>query len=96
MKDAGLFRGVAENPMVVPKCRSDFCARAQCSPHVPINSRSGDIIEPLLVPQWFCDCKDMAQRAVDAVRNKELKLVPEHHEKVWFNWLENSRYEARH
>ena len=24
---------------------------------VPICSRSGDVIEPLLAPQWFVDCK---------------------------------------
>ncbi|EDQ92506.1 uncharacterized protein MONBRDRAFT_22237, partial [Monosiga brevicollis MX1] len=74
LEEMGLYRGVAENPMVVPKC-----------------SRSGDIIEPLLVPQWFCDCKTMAERSVAAVRNGELKLIPDAHEKTWFNWLENSR-----
>jgi valyl-tRNA synthetase len=40
LKELGLFRGQANNPMVVPIC-----------------SRSGDVIEPLLAPQWFVDCK---------------------------------------
>lgn len=34
------------------------------NPHamvVPICSRSGDVIEPLLSTQWFIDCRDMAQ-----------------------------------
>ena len=36
---------------------------------VPKCSRSGDIIEPLSVPQWFCNCDSMAKRATEAVRN---------------------------
>lgn len=52
-------------------------------------SKSNDIIEPYLKPQWYVDCKDMAARSVAAVRNKELLLVPESHEKTWFHWLEN-------
>lgn len=51
-------------------------------------SKSGDIIEPFLKPQWYVDCKDMAKRSCDAVRNKELLIVPESYEKVWFDWLE--------
>jgi valyl-tRNA synthetase len=31
----------------------------------------------------------MAKRSVDAVRNKELVIIPESHEKTWFDWLEN-------
>ena len=52
-------------------------------------SKSNDIIEPLLKPQWYVDCKDMAKRSVDAVRNKELIITPESHEQTWFNWLDN-------
>jgi len=51
--------------------------------------RSGDIIEPMLTPQWFVNCKGMAERACAAVRSGELKIVPEMHEKTWFYWLEN-------
>lgn len=51
-------------------------------------SRSNDIIEPFLKPQWYVDCKDIAKRSCDAVRNKELLIVPEHHEKTWFDWLD--------
>lgn len=47
-------------------------------------SRSNDIIEPFLKPQWYVDCKDMAKRSCDAVRSKELKILPETHEKTWF------------
>jgi valyl-tRNA synthetase len=53
-------------------------------------SKSKDIIEPFLKPQWYVDCKDMAKRSVDAVRNGDLKLIPKDpHEKTWYTWLEN-------
>jgi len=52
-------------------------------------SRSKDIIEPMIKPQWWVKCDDLAARAVSAVRNGDLKLIPEHHEKTWYNWLEN-------
>lgn len=42
-------------------------------------SKSGDIIEPYLKPQWYMDCKDMAKRSADAVRNKELIITPDFH-----------------
>jgi valyl-tRNA synthetase len=52
-------------------------------------SRSGDIIEPLLKPQWWVNCADMAKRSTDAVRNGELEILPKSAEKVWFHWLDN-------
>lgn len=58
---------------------------------VPICSRSKDVIEPMLKYQWYVDCKEMGRKAVEAVRSGELKLIPESHNKTWFNWLENIR-----
>lgn len=52
-------------------------------------SRSGDIIEPYLKPQWYVKCDELAARACDAVRNGDLKILPEFNEKTWFRWLEN-------
>eukprot|EP00438_Fugacium_kawagutii_P019492 Skav235625 [mRNA] locus=scaffold358:299341:304444:+ [translate_table: standard] len=62
-------------------------------------SRSKDIIEPYLKPQWWMNCKDLADRSVTwlsfatcqvkAVRNGDLKILPEFHHQTWYNWLEN-------
>ena len=54
-------------------------------------SRSGDILEPMITPQWYVNCSDMAKRSTDAVRNGELKIIPAEHEKTWFAWLDNIR-----
>jgi valyl-tRNA synthetase len=56
---------------------------------VPVCSRSGDIIEPTLCPQWWVDCKDMAKRSTDAVRDGSLELIPKFHNDTWFRWLDN-------
>ncbi|XP_069121491.1 LOW QUALITY PROTEIN: valine--tRNA ligase-like [Argopecten irradians] len=58
---------------------------------VPICSRSKDVIEPLLKPQWYVSMQSMADKAVKAVREGELKLIPDMHDKTWYHWLENSR-----
>ncbi|KAG8344089.1 valyl-tRNA synthetase [Trypanosoma vivax] len=52
-------------------------------------SRTGDIVEPLLMPQWFVDCTEMARKSVEAVRRNELRLYPPSHQAVWYHWLEN-------
>ena len=56
---------------------------------IPICSRSGDIVEPLLKPQWYVDCSEMAARAVEAVKKGELVIMPKEHENTWYRWLEN-------
>uniref|UniRef100_A0A672KK87 valine--tRNA ligase n=1 Tax=Sinocyclocheilus grahami TaxID=75366 RepID=A0A672KK87_SINGR len=58
---------------------------------VPVCSRSKDIVEPLLKPQWYVDCREMGKQAADVVRNGELKIIPDHHIKTWFNWMDNIR-----
>ncbi|GCC40536.1 hypothetical protein chiPu_0024798 [Chiloscyllium punctatum] len=58
---------------------------------VPVCSRSKDIVEPLLKPQWYVRCDEMAKMAADAVRNGDLKIIPENHLKTWFNWMDNIR-----
>lgn len=52
-------------------------------------SRSKDIIEPYLKPQWWMNCKDLADKSVKALRTGELKILPEFHHQTWFHWLEN-------
>nr|XP_020466527.1 valine--tRNA ligase [Monopterus albus] len=58
---------------------------------VPVCSRSKDIVEPLLKPQWYVNCTEMGKEAADAVREGRLKIIPDHHLKTWFNWMDNIR-----
>mmetsp|Transcript_117662 Transcript_117662/g.374914 ORF Transcript_117662/g.374914 Transcript_117662/m.374914 type:complete len:1058 (-) Transcript_117662:344-3517(-) len=52
-------------------------------------SRSKDIIEPFMKPQWWMNCKDLADKSVKALREGELKIIPEFHHNTWYRWLEN-------
>jgi len=56
---------------------------------IPICSRSGDVIEPLLKPQWWVSQKDMAETAIAAVRNGDITITPKSSEAEYFHWLEN-------
>jgi valyl-tRNA synthetase len=55
----------------------------------PYGDRSGVVIEPWLTDQWYVDAKTLAGPAIDAVRNGDIRVVPETWKKTWFNWLEN-------
>ncbi|KAL7690461.1 putative valine-tRNA ligase, valyl/Leucyl/Isoleucyl-tRNA synthetase, editing [Plasmopara halstedii] len=54
-----------------------------------ICSRSGDIIEPLLMPQWYVKCSRMARRAAENVRNGVMTIEPKEHAHTWFYFLDN-------
>ena len=56
---------------------------------VPRSQRGGEVIEPMVSGQWFVKMDNMADRAVQAVRNKEITIIPERFEKTWYGWLEN-------
>ena len=53
--------------------------------------RCGTTVEPRVSKQWFVKMKPLAGPAIDAVKNRETKFVPQRFEKVYFHWLENIR-----
>ncbi|PRW56769.1 valine--tRNA ligase isoform A [Chlorella sorokiniana] len=54
-------------------------------------SRSKDVIEPVLKPQWWVNCQGMAAEGCAAVRDGRLEIIPRDFEKTWFQWMENIR-----
>ncbi|CAH6720160.1 valine--tRNA ligase, mitochondrial [[Candida] jaroonii] len=66
-----------------------FVAQEDNPMTIPVCSRSGDIIEPLLKPQWWVSQKQMAEDAIKAVKSGELKVTPAVSEADYFRWLEN-------
>ncbi|MBD5654718.1 MAG: valine--tRNA ligase [Candidatus Eremiobacteraeota bacterium] len=44
---------------------------------VPVSSRSGAIVEPLLSLQWFCKMQSLAEPALAAYRDGRIRFVPE-------------------
>ncbi len=57
--------------------------------NVPRSQRGGEIIEPMISTQWFVKIDPLAEKALAAVKDGRIKIVPERFEKVYFNWLEN-------
>ncbi|XP_076647855.1 valyl-tRNA synthetase isoform X2 [Halictus rubicundus] len=58
---------------------------------VPICSRSKDVVEPLMKPQWYVRCSEMAANAMKSVQTGELKIIPDQYKKIWYHWMENIR-----
>jgi valyl-tRNA synthetase len=51
--------------------------------------RCDTVVEPYLSVQWFCSTRGMADRALQAVRSGEVRLIPEFWVATYENWLEN-------
>lgn len=58
---------------------------------LPFCSRSGDVIEPMIKEQWWCECKGMSKRALDAIKDNEIEIHPEEAKNIWYRWLENPK-----
>ncbi len=58
---------------------------------VPRSQRGGEIVEPMVSTQWFVEIKPLAEKAIRAVREGHIKIVPERFAKTYFNWMENIR-----
>ena len=46
-------------------------------------------VEPLIKQQWFVRMNELIKPAVEAVKNKEIQLIPERMEKIYYNWTDN-------
>ncbi len=73
--EAGGFL-VAAKPYKVPRGRSQ---------------RSGAVIEPMLMDQWWVKAAPLAAAAATAVEQGKTKFVPELHTKTFMNWMTNIR-----
>ncbi|KAL2918652.1 valine--tRNA ligase [Polyrhizophydium stewartii] len=66
-----------------------FVGKSDNKQVLPICERSGNIVEPLLKPQWWVNCQGMAKQAIEVARSGDLNIYPPSSEKEWFRWLEN-------
>ncbi|KAJ3482542.1 hypothetical protein NLI96_g6905 [Meripilus lineatus] len=55
---------------------------------IPLCSKSGDIIEPVLKPQWWVNCTPLAEEAIKRTKAGELDITPKQSENEWYRWLE--------
>ena len=54
---------------------------------VPHGDRSGVVIEPWLMDQWYVNAEKLAAPAIKAVEDGRTKFVPERWSKTYFEWM---------
>ncbi|MCH8061972.1 MAG: valine--tRNA ligase [Chloroflexi bacterium] len=53
--------------------------------------RCDEVVEPLVTLQWYVKMEPLAKPARDAVAQGDIRILPEHFTKVYFNWMDNIR-----
>ena len=50
-----------------------------------------NVLEPLSLEQWFVKVNPLTEKAIKAVRDGKIKIIPSNFENIYFQWLENLR-----
>lgn len=86
----GLDRYEARKVIVEDLKNQGFLVKIKDHAHnVGCHDRCGSTIEPMISKQWFVKMESLAKPALDVVRTKKVKFIPERFEKTYFNWMEN-------
>ncbi len=51
--------------------------------------RCHNTVEPRISEQWFVKMKELAEPAIKAVKEDDIKFIPKRYEKTYFNWMGN-------
>ena len=91
-KYAGMDRYEARKAMVEDLKEQGLLVKVVPHSHsVGTHDRCGTTVEPMIKPQWFVRMKEMAQAAIDTLKDGNLTFVPERFDKTYLHWLENIR-----
>lgn len=89
-KYAGLERYEARKAMVKDLEELGLLVKVKDHTHnVSTHDRCGTVIEPIISKQWYVKMESLAEPAIEVVKNKGTKFIPERFEKTYFNWMEN-------
>ena len=87
---SGLKVSEAREKVVADLQKGGFIEKIVDLPHsVGHCQRCNTVTEPLLSEQWFVKTKPLAKRAIKAVEEGKIKIIPKYFEKVYFHWLRN-------
>ncbi|NDJ61514.1 MAG: valine--tRNA ligase, partial [Chloroflexi bacterium] len=87
---AGMDRFAVRKQLWADMAEAGLTDRVEDHTHVvPRSQRGGEVGEPLISTQWFLKIQPLAEKALEAVRDGRIKIVPDRFEKVYFHWLEN-------
>lgn len=88
----GLDRFAARTAVVRDLEGLGALVRSEARRHtVPISSRSGAVVEPLLSLQWFCKMETLAAPALEAYHCGRIRFIPERFGRTYEQWLQNIR-----
>ncbi|KAK7031713.1 tRNA synthetases class I-domain-containing protein [Favolaschia claudopus] len=88
-KFKGMKRFHARNAVVKMLKEAGLYVETKDNPmQIPICSKSGDVVEPVLKPQWWVNCKPLAEEAIKRTQAGELLITPKTSENEWYRWLE--------
>ena len=91
-KYAGMDRYEARKAIVADLDEQGYLVKVVPHMHaVGTHDRCGTTVEPLIKQQWFVKMEELAKPAIEAIKNGELKFVPERFDKIYLHWLENIR-----
>ena len=86
----GLDRFEARKKLLKDLEQGGFLVKTENISHtVPYGDRSGAVIEPMLMEQWYMDVKQFAAAAADSVKKGGMNFHPKFWERTYFQWLEN-------
>ncbi len=89
-KYQGLDRYVARKAIVEDLQQQDLLEKiVDHKLVVPRGDRSGAVIEPYLTDQWYVKVGPLAEPAIDAVKNGDIKFVPDNWKNTYFEWMNN-------
>lgn len=89
---AGLDRLEARKRIVADLEEQGFLIKVEDHEmNVTVSERSGEVIEPLLSEQWFCDQAALAKPVIEAVEKGEIKFFPERYDSIFVDWMTNIR-----
>ena len=71
------------------KGKGDYIETKDNPMTVPICSRSGDVIEPVMKPQWWVNSSKLAQESLEVIKEQGLKIEPVRSEKEFYSWMNN-------
>ena len=89
-KFAGMDRYEARKAIVAELDSMGLLVKIEDYSHnVGTHDRCKTTIEPLVKQQWFVKMDELIKPAVEAVKNGEIRLIPERMEKIYYNWTDN-------